>query len=719
MRLSVWRKIRLCMRWVRRAALALVALVIIALLWFNQIGLPDFLKKPLVQKLRARGVDLEFVRLRLHFTGGLVAENVRLGGIDPVEAPSIALAEIQLQPDFHALLHGQFQLEGVALRQGRIIWRYSPTNLLSVENINSELRFGTNDNWSLDNLKASFAGAKLAFSGNIIHASAIRDWDIFHGRKTGNTAWRSQVQQISDALVKIKPHPQLALVINGDGRDVNSFFVNLVVMQGGTKIQLDGHENEADEIVWRVHGAFEPEIIRPFLFKTNAIRAFNHFKFNEPVFVDANVFGRIDQLDTISASGTLAATNFTVRGEHADNCSTEFAYSNHVVEFLMPRMAQGTQQMTADKVILNFDRKLMWFINGFSTGDPHSVARAIGPKVGRLLEPYRFDPPPVVRVNGCAPMHDIDHMHDADDADLAFDIVNGRNFQCLKVRAQTITGTVHWVADTLILTNVVAQLYGGNGNGNAFFDFGAQHDGADYQFTATVNNLNVKQLRDDLIDTKRQMGGRLSGKVIVTHGDTHDWHAMDGYGHAQLREGVLWDEPIFGRIFSPVINTLLPGANLGNTRATDAEAHFQMTNGLVYSDSLKVQSAMMQLRYDGTVDLNGKLNAHVIAEPLGNVPGIGQLLNFFLHPFSKLFEYRITGTLKNPAFEPLHVPKELMPSRSVKRPANGRAAPGTAATTPPDMATNLPEDVDTNMEPAEVETNAPAEGAVTNSPPDN
>jgi len=719
MRLSIWRKIRLCLRWTRRAALALVAVLICALLWFNQIGLPDFLKKPLVDKLRARGVDLEFVRLRLHITGGLVAENVRLGGVNPGDAPSIALAAIRLQPDFRALLHGQVQLEGIALRQGRIVWRYSPTNLLSVENINSELHFGTNDTWSLDNFKASFAGAKLTLSGNIVHAPAIRDWDIFHGKKTGNTTWRQQLQQISDALVKIKPHPQLALVVNGDGRDVNSFFVNLIVMQGRTKLQLDGHENEADEIVWRVHGALEPEIIRPFLFKTNAIRGFNHLTFNEPVYVDANVSGRIDQLDTISASGTVAATNFAVRGEHADSCSAEFVYSNRIMEFFMPQMAQGNQQMTADKVILNFDRKLIWFINGFSTADPHSVARAIGPKTGHILEPYRFDPPPVVRVNGCAPLHDINHMHEADDADLTFDIINGRNFQCLKMRAQTITGTVHWMGATLVLTNVVAQLYNGSGNGNAFFDFSAQHDGADYQFTATVNNLNVKQLRDDLTDTKRQMGGRLSGKVIVTHGETHDWHAMNGYGHAQLRDGELWNEPIFGNVLSPVINTLLPGANLGNSRATDAEAHFQMTNGLIYSDSLKVQSALMQLRYDGTVALNGKLNAHVIAEPLGNVPGIGQFLNFFLHPFSKLFEYRITGNLKDPAFEPLHVPKELMPGRSAKEKATKRAVIVDTGSMPPDLATNMVEDLDTNMAPADVETNAPAEGSITNLPPAN
>ena len=39
--------------------------------------------------------------------------------------------------------------------------------------------------------------------------------------------------------------------------------------------------------------------------------------------------------------------------------------------------------MTADKVTLDFNRRLICFTNGFSTADPEPVARAIGPKTGR------------------------------------------------------------------------------------------------------------------------------------------------------------------------------------------------------------------------------------------------------------------------------------------------------------------------------------------------
>jgi hypothetical protein len=51
-------------------------------LYLNQIGLPDFAKQPLLENLRARGLDLQFSRLRLRWHYGIVAENVRFGRAD-------------------------------------------------------------------------------------------------------------------------------------------------------------------------------------------------------------------------------------------------------------------------------------------------------------------------------------------------------------------------------------------------------------------------------------------------------------------------------------------------------------------------------------------------------------------------------------------------------------------------------------------------------------
>ena len=120
---------------------------------------------------------------------------------------------------------------------------------------------------------------------------------------------------------------------------------------------------------------------------------------------------------------------------------------------------------------------------------------------------------------------------------------------------------------------------------------------------------------------------------------------------------MIWDIPIFG-ILSQVLNTVSPG--LGNSRATDAAAAFAITNGVIYSDALEMNTAMTRLEYAGTVDLRENVNARVTAQLLHNLPLVGPFISWITTPVTKLFEYKVTGTLANPKKEPVYVPKLLM-----------------------------------------------------------
>ena len=272
---------------------------------------------------------------------------------------------------------------------------------------------------------------------------------------------------------------------------------------------------------------------------------------------------------------------------------------------------------------------------------------AIGPKTAALLEPYHFLQVPTVVVEGCAPLR-VNSLRDTDEADLRFDIVGGVPFECLKLRATRLAGTIHWLGETLVLTNIDADLYGGSGSGSAIFDFRVPHEGADYQCTTEVTNINLHALAADLSSPTNHLEGALSGWIAVTHGETRDWWVIDGYGHAHLRDGLIWDIPLFG-ILSPVLNSVSSG--LGNSRATDAQAKFVITNGVMYSNPLEINTGMTRLQYSGTVDLRGNVNAYVTAHLLHNFPFVGPLISMVTSPLTKLFEYKVTGTLENPKRE--------------------------------------------------------------------
>src|SRR5262249_28742995 len=156
--------------------------------------------------------------------------------------------------------------------------------------------------------------------------------------------------------------------------------------------------------------------------------------------------------------------NFTVRGQSAGAFESEVRYTNRFLEFIEPRMSHEGQAMNASGVAADFETMRIHFTNGFSTADPQTVARAIGPKVERLMEPYRFSKPPTVRVEGYAP------LKGTNDADLHFG-VDGGPFECWKFKSPHVSGQVDWLGKTMTLTNVVASFYGGQASGNAFFSF--------------------------------------------------------------------------------------------------------------------------------------------------------------------------------------------------------------------------------------------------------
>jgi hypothetical protein len=339
-----------------------------------------------------------------------------------------------------------------------------------------------------------------------------------------------------------------------------------------------------------------------------------------------------------------------------------------VLEFQQPVMHTGAQAATADKIVLDFNTRLMFFMNGFTQIDPEKLTRAIGPKTARLVAPYHFLKPPTARVNGQIPLRDMNGGRDMDEVDLRFDILQPAPFAWLKLVTPGIMGTIHWQGQTLLLTNVTGDFYGGSGNGFANFDFRPAHAGADYEFALNVTNMDLRLLARDLSSHAHHLEGALTGNVTVTHADTRDWRTWDGFGRAHLRDGLLWDIPIFG-ILSPVLNTISPG--LGNSRATAASAKFIITNGVVFTDTLEIRSLIARLNYVGTVDLRQSVNARVTAQLLRDTWAIGPLISTVLWPVSKLFEYQITGTLKDPKAAPVYVPKILLmplhPIRSLEQ----------------------------------------------------
>ncbi len=431
--------------------------------------------------------------------------------------------------------------------------------------------------------------------------------------------------------------------------------------QGRTRLALDGeHDFTSKNFAFHVRGRIAAESATPW-WPNDARRGLDLLRFTEPLALDLTGKGNLGEFSRFNAAGQLALTNFAVRAQMIESVATDVTYTNLTVTFLQPHIlrASGKQMMTADAVVLDLAGEHLYVTNGFSTVEPMVVGRAIGPKTALGMEPYQFLSPPAARVNGCIPLHNNEHDDLVlDDADLRVDIVGDVPFRWRRFETPRITGTVHWLANYLIVTNAAAVAYGGPARGWGSFNLLTPGPGTDFKYYVSGTNVDFHAMATALWAPTNTLEGALSGWMEVTHANSEDWRTWNGLGAAQLHDGLLWDIPTFS-LLSPVLNAFLPG--LGNSRATEATAQATLTNGIIYSDSMVIRSLMMRLQYVGTVDLQENVNAKVTAQLLRNTWGVGPLMSAVLWPVSKIFECQVTGTLGDPKAKPvLLLPRILM-----------------------------------------------------------
>lgn len=445
----------------------------------------------------------------------------------------------------------------------------------------------------------------------------------------------------------------------------------LELAQARTKLRLSGKVNEVTKnFHCRLGGAFDPACVRPFLTASNAVRGYSHLTFNEPVALELEVNGNLQDFRLLAATGRVALTNSAIRGQTVDWLTTAVVYTNLTAEFERPRLSRagGTQYFSADRVTLDLAGEKLFIAGGDGRMEPMVVGRSIGPKTALAMEPYQFLSVPSMRANGCIPIKQQDGEVVTDDADLRVDIVGDVPFRWRRFETPAITGTIHWWKNYLIITNAVTECYTGTARGWGVFDVRTEGAGTDFSFFITGTNVDFHRMGQALWSPTNALEGALAGTVTVTRANSDDWHTWNGFGEGSLRNGMLWDVPVIG-VVSPALNLIVPG--IGNSRATEAAGSFTMTNGVIFTDTLDIHSLMMQMAYVGTVDLEQNVNARVTAQLLRNTPLLGSLVSTVLWPVSKVFECRVTGTLGDPKPEPLYViPKLLLvplhPIRSVE-----------------------------------------------------
>lgn len=379
-------------------------------------------------------------------------------------------------------------------------------------------------------------------------------------------------------------------------------------------------------------------------------KGFALLEFSQPVKTTGEIWGRWHAPELTRLKTRISTTDLAFRQVPIKSIDTKLAYVNGLLTAETIRMERQEGIVSADLASYNAHTRLVTVTNVISTADTAALAKMLGPNIERSFNSYRFQKPPQILANGIIP------VDAGGPANVAFQ-VSGGPFAFWRFNVPQISANVDWVNQDISIRDVAAPFYDGKLSGSMDLKLQQEH-GVAFSIDGIVEDSNLNHLFRDVVSPDHGSHGILSGHIVINSGITDDWNSWQGQGRVKLREGYLWNTPLFGLV-SPLLNTVSPG--LGNSRAESGDATFTITDSIIHTRNLIIQEPATRLLYQGDLDFEGNLDARVEAELLRDTPMVGRVVSLALWPFSKLFVYRITGDLKNPIAKPIYVlPKFLL-----------------------------------------------------------
>ncbi len=392
----------------------------------------------------------------------------------------------------------------------------------------------------------------------------------------------------------------------------------------------------------------DPNDFIPFL-GSNTARLVQRFAFSQPLPHFIGHFEKHIAEDYLTIDGALAATNFSYRGVPLDRMTTALSYSNHFIA-LSNWLISQTNRETQGQLTIDLHTDLI-HADLRSAMNPAAVAGLVSPKLYAMVSPNRFEGLVELHAKGV-----VDMLHNEERTDLILE-AKGERLGRDHWFADNATFTVHALGGSYFITNLEGRAYGGDLRATIRVEPLAA--GPDHRYIShiIVTNAELAQLAKDLaVQVDPPPAGRIALDIQITGLVSEAIGiATRGSGSLAVTDGALFRLPILGGL-SDLLAKLVPG--LGFAEQTDMTCSFTISNGAILSDDLILAGDVLSLKAYGDIELDGQLHLRAQVKLLrrGPIAGILRILTF---PVTKLFEFQLTGTLKEPKWRPVNLPKEL------------------------------------------------------------
>lgn len=391
------------------------------------------------------------------------------------------------------------------------------------------------------------------------------------------------------------------------------------------------------ELKARVDSTLDPTAFRG-AFGVAADRFLNSLEFrqNGP-HLQAIVQGNGFKTNDISASGQLTVNDFSYKQVAIVSASAELTFSQGILG-VNHMVVKRTEGQATGGIEYDFPNRKVAIKNLEASVNAQEIAPILGPKFVEYVRPYVFDKPAQVKVDGLVDLNDAKPELDTS---LMVDIDSNSvlHYEFLKIPFQfyNAKGQLRFKGRHLTVKIIQSDFMDGTLNGILGIDLVKEPA---YDTTIILTNTNFDKIMQTLYKHEGS-SGTLNGHAHLT-GTLGKMQTMKGSGDLSITEGYLFSIPFLGEL-SKLLNSVIP--NFGYAKTKDAHCSFDIADGFLNTQDLEIDSATFAVIGKGRHNF---VNDDLDMDMRVNMRGLPGLLTF---PFSKLFEYHGSGSLKAPKWE--------------------------------------------------------------------
>jgi len=401
-------------------------------------------------------------------------------------------------------------------------------------------------------------------------------------------------------------------------------------------VRLNAFHDAGGQVRGDIESTLDPTVLKPFAGE-GAQPFLNSLKFGSggPA-IRCSFRGPGFDFEKFVLQGNADASDFLYKGVSLKRIQSSFTLEDGAIH--LPDLRVEREEGSGSGNVWHSFREKMVEIKDVKTRlNLQETARIIGDKMEEYARPYQFLEAPYSEAEGRVDLK----TQETTDLKVYIRSPKGMRYQFLgrMLTLADIDTDLRIRGDRLsVRPRKPVTIFDGEMEGG--LDVRLVED-ASYDADLNFKDLDFGKLMNTFFDNE-EVTGELDGEIEVT-GRFADLASLTGSGKIEIRDGVLYPIPIFGT-FSEILNSMVP--ELGYSQADKAQSAFVIRNGLIRTEKIDVYSTAFALIGNGSyhmirdeVDMSMRVN---IRGPLG----------LFTFPFSKLFEYRGTGSLDNTKWEP-------------------------------------------------------------------